>query len=141
MGRRFDGYLLLGAGVLIMVGSFLPWASANVVILGRFTESGFQGGDGWIAVGIAVPLAFLGVLAIRSPQPLPVGLLALALAIALLTFVSYEAANVSKQLSDANDLALGLVHATVGPGLWVMYAAAALAITGSVAAIVGRRVS
>jgi hypothetical protein len=137
--RRFEGCLLVGAAVLIIVGSFLPWAKVTVVLLGTFTESGFQGGDGWVAIGIAAPLAYLGIRAVRSPQPLRVGVLALVLAAALSAFVVYETADVSNKLSNVNDVALGLAHATVGIGLWVMYAAAAFAIIGSTGTIVKRQ--
>ncbi|MDP9334680.1 MAG: hypothetical protein M3Q30_15435 [Actinomycetota bacterium] len=137
--RRFEGYLLLGSAVLIIVGSFLPWAKATVVLLGTFTESGFQGGDGWVAIGIAAPLAYLGMRAVGAPQPLRVGVLALVLAAALSAFVVYETAEVSNKLSKVNDVALGLAHATVGIGLWVMYAAAAFALIGSTGTIVKRQ--
>jgi hypothetical protein len=137
--RRFEGYLLLGAAALIIVGSSLPWAKVTVVLLGTFTESGYQGGDGWVAVGIAAPLAYLGIRAVGSPQPLWVGLLALVLAAALSAFVVYETADVSNKLSNVNDVALGLAHATVGIGLWVMYTAAAFAIIGSTGTIVKRQ--
>ena len=134
--RRFEGYLLLGAAALIIIGSFLPWAKATVVFLGTFTESGFQGGDGWVAIGIAAPLAYLGIRAVTSPQPVRVGVLALVLAAALSAFVVYETADVSNKLSNVNDVSLGLAHATIGIGLWVMYAAAAFALIGSTGIIV-----
>jgi hypothetical protein len=98
--------------------------------------SGFQGGDGWVAIGIAAPLAYLGIRVVTSPQPLRVGVLALVLAAALSTFVVYETADVSNKLSNVNDVSLGLAHATIGIGLWVMYAAAAFALIGSTGIIV-----
>ena len=136
---RFEGWLLLGAAVLIVVGSSLPWAKATVVILGTFTQSGFQGGDGWVAIGIAAPLAYMGIRAVGAPQPLGVGVFALVLAVALTAFVVYETADVSNKLSNVNAVTLGLARARVGEGLWVMYAAAAFAVIGSAGIIVNRR--
>ena len=134
--RRFEGYLLLGAAALIIVGSFLPWAKATVAFLGTFSVSGFQGGDGWVAIGIAAPLAYLGIRAVTSPQPLRVGILALVLALALSAFVVYETADVSNTLNIVNDVSLGLAHARIGIGLRVMNAAAPFALIGSTAIIV-----
>ena len=136
---RFEGWFLLGAALLIIVGSALPWAKASVVILGTFTQSGFQGGDGWIAIGIAAPLAYMGIRAIGSPQPLGVGVFALVLAAALSAFVVYETVDVSNKLRNVNAVALGLARARVGVGLWVMYAAAAFAVIGSIGTIVNRQ--
>jgi hypothetical protein len=136
---RFEGWFLLGAAVLIIVGSALPWAKATVFILGTFTQSGFQGGDGWIAIGIAAPLAYMGIRAIGSPQPLGVGVFALVLAAALSAFVVYETVDVSNKLRNVNAVALGLARAHVGAGLWVMYVAAAFAVIGSIGTIVNRQ--
>jgi hypothetical protein len=121
-------WLIVGAGAVIL-GSFMPWATVTAVFVGTINASGVQGGDGWIAIALAVPLLVFGIRSARSRARIPVWW-TVALGLLLITFSVFEVTNVSNKISSVNSRASGLGHASVGYGLW-------LVVVGAIAVCVG----
>jgi hypothetical protein len=51
---------LLG-GVLIVLGSFLPWLTATAPLVGTMSRNGMEGGDGIITLILGVVTILIGV--------------------------------------------------------------------------------
>lgn len=57
--KRVYAAIGVGAALLVIVGSILPWAKVNVLLLGEQTISGVQGGDGAMTLFLALVSAGL----------------------------------------------------------------------------------
>jgi hypothetical protein len=58
-------WITLGAGVAIVLASFMPWGSITAPIVGTRTVSGTEGSDGWITAGVGVFIAVFAGLRLR----------------------------------------------------------------------------
>jgi hypothetical protein len=63
---------LLG-GVLIVLGSFLPWLTATAPLVGTISRNGMEGGDGIITLILGVVTILIGVTQTHRDQPADVG--------------------------------------------------------------------
>ncbi|MEU8299746.1 hypothetical protein AB0C04_21035 [Micromonospora sp. NPDC048909] len=147
--RPVREWIVVGAGIAAVVGSFLPWAKVSAPILGTVTVSGVDGSDGWITAGLGLLLVLYGGLSLRgqkTPVPQPVlAVLAVLGAIGLLgvgvwKVVDLQATETSmrEQLSGEDDV-LGFGKAmsaatqvSVGTGLWLLTFAG---LVGSIAMV------
>ena len=129
-------WIVLGAGVAAVIGSFLPWASVSAPLLGTITVSGVDGSDGWITAGLGVALSIGGGLGLRKQQaPIVVPILAALAALALLGLSAWKV--IDLQMSEAKMRAemansteediFGIgramseaTHMSVGSGLWLL---------------------
>lgn len=103
--------LVLGGAALIVVGSFLPWASA-----GGMSFSGIDGGDGWITLVLGLALGATALIPAAKNGMLIVAGIALAL-------VVYE-------LIDIMGAGGGAIEVSIGIGIWIM-------LVGGIAGLVG----
>jgi len=62
-------WITLGAGLAMILGSFLPWASITAPIVGTYTVSGTDGTDGWVTAGAGVFVAVFAALWLRGKLP------------------------------------------------------------------------
>ncbi|MFC3739562.1 hypothetical protein [Paractinoplanes deccanensis] len=62
------GWVALAAGLVAVLGSFLPWAKISAPILGSISASGTDGSDGWITLVLGLVLAAGAGLRIRGPR-------------------------------------------------------------------------
>lgn len=117
---------------MLLVGSFMPWASVQTFI-GGISVSGFDAGDGKLtaAAGLIAIVLLVLAMALRN-WPL---FLAGAIASGLGGLVAiYDIVDVSKTISDA-DLG-GLAQASVGSGLWVCAIGSCLAGAAALGALI-----
>jgi hypothetical protein len=140
-GSRTDAWMLLVAAGLVVVGSFLPWVKATAVLVGTLTKSGTEGGDGWIAIALVVPLGIFGIRRLSTTASRVPGLVALAFTAVLGALVIYEIADASHKVADVNNAIGGYGHAEVGVGLWMVLVGAITAVVGSLIAISQPKVS
>jgi Double zinc ribbon len=130
-----DGYLLVAAAALVVVGSFSPWIKATAVLVGTVTRSGMDGGDGWIAILLAVPLAICGIRKLTTNHvPIPGGV-TLLFSVILGGLTTYEISDSSRRAHNANQALQGAGHAAVGAGLWMLAISTALGVLGSIIAL------
>jgi len=116
--QRAGGLMMLG-GLLLAVGSALPWLTVDG--LPELDTSGLEGGDGWITLVAGVVLVGLGYQAYRRasyPKWLAWVAFVIGSGVMAINFVDIQ---------DAIDT-IGI--GSQGIGMWLM-------ITGSIAGIVG----
>ncbi len=137
---RTGAWVALAAGIAIVLGSFLPWASITAPLVGTYTVSGTDGTDGWLTAAVGVLLALYGGAALRRPLPTVLGVLA-ALAgvsvagVALWKILDLQArVNEMRETMTAEGDELGIaarmadaVQVRIGVGLWLLIAAGLVA--------------
>lgn len=140
--NRTSAWIALGAGVAVVIGSFLPWASITAPILGTVTVSGTDGSDGWITAAAGSLLALYGGATLRRRIPAAVGVLAALAGLGVTGVAVWKIVELRSRITDmrtemaqategdelgfASALA-DAVHARIGPGLWLLVAAGLVA--------------
>ncbi|OFW65476.1 MAG: hypothetical protein A2Z12_09330 [Actinobacteria bacterium RBG_16_68_21] len=136
--KQASGLTMLG-GLLLVVGSFLSWATVSGSIGSALEEAGEKasqtgtgGGDGWITLVIGLVLLVVGYLAFSGKGGVPtwLGWTAAVLGLAMAVF---EYFSLSSDASDINDLIAqtGLDgKASIGIGFWLVALGAVVAIVG-----------
>lgn len=119
---------IIAAGALMIVGTFLPWTSAQFGF-NSADFNGFDSGDGiWTLIfGVITVLIGLSILTSFVMPPL-VQRSSIITGLAAAIFAGYDLNNASSRVDQASQ-ASKLFTASVGPGLWVI-------LVGGVAAIV-----
>lgn len=125
------GLIALGGGVAVVIGAFLPWISFSTFV-GSVSSSGFDGGDSWAFLFVALTAFICGFGAVR-------GQVQLGLSIGLLLFgslggigVVYEFASLGGRIDSVNQTVNGYGVATYGIGLYVLIIGAGAVIVGGV---------
>lgn len=145
-------WIVLGAGLAAIIGSFMPWAKVSAPILGTMTVSGVDGSDGWITAGLGLAIAVYAGLALRGQRmPLVVPVLAALSALGLLGLGAWKIVDLQSAEADmrasmsGEDDPLGLGKAmsaatqmSVGSGLWLL-TLAGLAGAATIAVVVVSR--
>ena len=122
-------WLLIGGGLALILGAFLPWATLSAPFVGSISKSGIDGGDGWITVALGAALVGIGVRTMTQRVTVPfVGTVLTTVIAGLVTL--YELGDVSDHIEDAEYYGEGLISASIGAGLW-------LSLAGVIAAAVG----
>ena len=118
------------AALLVFIGSFLPWVTASVPLLGNISISGTEGGrDGVLTVILAtISLLALGVLFVSNGwrRIKPVSILILLLGLAITSIGGYDYAEIQKEFFDDPEVA---AFVSVGIGLY-MVLIGGVALTG-----------
>lgn len=125
--RRAAGLLALAGGVLLIVGSMMPWITARTGF-GSISVTGLDGGgDGVIVLIAGVLIALAGgaeLLSLNVPSIVRVFVLLLGLGAVLLAFIDH--ADIRERIEEvSNDFAV----AQVGAGIWLLYVGAIIAAT------------
>jgi hypothetical protein len=120
---------VLISGLLIIVGSFLPWISLSAAFVGTISRSGIEGGgDGIVtavAGGILITLAWRLYTAPKEARP--PSIVGCLIGLALLAFLfGLEYPDLSARVAKAQEG--GLAVASIGIGFYVMAAGAVLAL-------------
>ena len=118
--------MILVAGVLAILGSFLPWIQATAPLVGTISRTGLDGGgDGIISIvlGIVMALFAIAILA-RSGRRNVARVGALICAVALGALAYFDIADVNSRIAglDVN------VNGSIGAGLIVVALAAVLGV-------------
>lgn len=126
------GLIAIGGGIALVIGAFLPWISFSAVFVGTVNASGFDNGDSWGFLFVALTAFICGFGAIR-------GQVQLGLAIGLLLFGSfgavgtvYEFSNLGGRIDSVNQTANGYGIAAYGVGLYFLIIGAGAVIVGGV---------
>jgi hypothetical protein len=116
---------LVGGG-LVLLGSFMPWAT----IASGFGSAGVAGteGDGKITLFLALLLVILGVLSLTSGRRLAVLQVLISVLAGIIAVI--DLSNVSGRVADISS---SFVHASVGTGLYLVLAGAIAAAVGGFA--------
>ena len=118
------GWMLLGCGALLAIGSFLPWVKASAGIV-SFTKNGTEG-DGVLTLILAGLIALLFVV-IKNPRSAARWVITLGVLAAVISL--YDLADVSNKASDLSHGSSG-VTASVGIGLILATAASVVIVVG-----------
>jgi hypothetical protein len=122
---------LLG-GVLIVLGSFLPWLTATAPLVGTISRNGMEGGDGIITLILGVVTILIGVTQLTATnlptllQRSPIVTGAVTAIVAVMNYL-----NVQQRIEDVREES-ELIAASVGAGIWTLVVGAVLAIVGVV---------
>lgn len=123
---------LLGAAAAIVVGTFLPWATAQAG-LGSFSRNGLDGGgDGIITLIAGGLLAFLALVLLTGRDPGLAWIAVFCLGCLAGGVAFYDIANVSDRAQEVNS---EFVSADVGSGLYLIAAGAVATIAGAIALV------
>jgi hypothetical protein len=132
------GAIMAGlGGLLIIVGSFLPWLTATAPLVGTINVNGMQGGgDGIITLVLGVLtvlIAAVGVAAMPDVVRLSIitGVITVAVAIYDYNSVQERIAEMKTAAKPTGDLGFDIpIIANVGAGIYVLFVGAAFAILG-----------
>jgi hypothetical protein len=123
---------LLG-GVLIVVGSFLPWLTATAPLVGTISRNGMEGGgDGIFTLILGVITILIGVTQLTATnmptllQRSPIITGAITGIVAVINYL-----DVQQRIEDVREES-ELIAASVGAGIWTLVVGAVLAIVGGV---------
>lgn len=117
-------------GGLAVIGAALPWITGTAPLVGTFTRSGLDGGDGFItagAGGVAVAAAWWATR--RAGRWPPLLAVLCAVVIGLVGGVNYV--DVQDRIDRYEDIADGLGFASVGVGLWFTLLSSAVVLVGA----------
>jgi hypothetical protein len=119
-------------GLLIVLGSFLPWLTATAPFVGTINVNGMQGGDGVITLILGVVTILIGVTQLTATN-MPAFLQRSSIVTGIITVIVAVADyfNVQQRIQDAQDQS-ELIAASIGTGIWTLFVGAALAIAGGV---------
>jgi hypothetical protein len=125
-----SGLLVAAAGVLLIVGAFLPWVSIAGVSVSAVREGGPDGAAATFAGAVGVVLVLLGVVSAvgRRGAPRFLHWLTLLLGPFVFVLVRYRSDILGNLVSVHNIDLRGEGVAEVGPGIPVVYAAIGLAL-------------
>ena len=117
-------------GLLIVLGSFLPWLTATAPFVGTISTNGVQGGDGIITLILGVVTILIGVTQLTATNMsgfLQRSSIVTGIITAIVAVVDYN--SVQERIEEVKGQS-ELVVGTVGTGIWTLFVGAALAITG-----------
>jgi hypothetical protein len=125
-----SGCLVSVAGVLLMVGAFLPWVSIGGLSVAAVREGGPDGAAATFAGAVGLVLVLLGVVSAvgRGGAPRFLHWLTFLLGPFVFVLVRYRSDILGNLVSVHNIDLRGEGVASVGPGIAVVYAAIALAV-------------
>jgi hypothetical protein len=119
-------------GLLIVLGSFLPWLSFTAPFVGTVTRNGMEGGDGIITLILEVVTILIGVTQFTATR-LPAFLHRSSIVTGAITGVVavFDYLEVQRRIEDAKEQS-ELIAASIGAGIWTLIVGAILAVVGGV---------
>ncbi|CAM3188338.1 hypothetical protein [Tsukamurella hominis] len=133
-------FLIAGAGALVILAAFLPWATASATIGGSSissSASGIDGSDGWITLvaaliagGVAIAAAVVTTTGV--PLRLISGIVATVAGLGITGLAGYDLANVVKLTSTYSSM----VDVSAGIGLYLTLLAGIAMLGLGIAALV-----
>jgi len=126
-------WAIAGGGAVATLGVFLPWMSV-VSGFGGIDVTGMDTDDGKIVVLLAIAVAIIGIVMLRTPKRMPVAALAVAVPGLIVSIIDYK--DVSDRVSGVSS---EFARAEVGYGLYMTIAGFAAAILGGLALKFGAR--
>lgn len=117
-------------GLLVAVGSFLPWVTAASG-LGTVSKSGMEGGDGTITLVLGIAIIILALAPMMGVKASSVTAVLLILAAAGAGFIGFV--NMKDVQERVASVTSEYVSASVGAGLWALLIGAVVAFLGGIA--------
>ncbi|WP_204301112.1 zinc-ribbon domain-containing protein [Actinoplanes campanulatus] len=146
-------WVVLAAGVVAILGSFLPWVVLSAPFIGTISKSGVDGSDGWVSVVLGALITGYAAVRLR-PMHLPGAVTVVAGLVAALLFVfgiikfidlrlkADEAKSMMRGRDDPFGIGAALsdrVQITPGVGLWLVTAAGLVGATAALLSAIGGR--
>jgi zinc-ribbon domain len=125
-------------GLLVVIGSFLPWATLRAPFVGTLNKSGMEGGDGVISLILGITLAGAAYQIYRGGASRRLMIATLIVAALVFALGVFEYIDVQNRIDEATAQS-DFVSGSVGAGLWTLFVGAVIAATADVAAIRKRR--
>jgi len=125
------GWVIIGAGIAAVVGSFLPWATVTAAFVGTISVTGTdqRGGDGWLVVALGLAAVAVGIFLVRGRR---LAKTTSAVTVALFGLASFEILYIATKLGDSSFDSAFIANASIGIGLWLVLAAGIAAAVGMV---------
>jgi hypothetical protein len=133
--RQLDwgGIVLVIAGALAALGSFLPWITATAAFVGTISRNGIDGGgDGIFTIVLGIVIVLIGVARLAGsgrPRTMRIGAGVGAVALGVVTWLDVAAIN--ERISSLDSTA---AVGSLGMGIIVIGIAAVLAFIGALVA-------
>jgi len=120
---------MLAGGIVVIVGSFMPWLTATAAFVGTISRSGIDGGGDGIFTAIAGGLLALGGVAraMRSGSPRTARVLGVLSSVVAALIGVMDIGNVNSKVADLTSSSTAVI-ATVGTGLYVVILGAAIGL-------------
>jgi hypothetical protein len=129
---RIAAGLLVGGAVLAIIATILPWGEVGFTF-GTVSESetfnGFEGADGWLAIGTAVLVLVMGGLSFMATPPRRLIIPVAVISGLLLGFIGF--ANMSEPEGELGSISDFGGDFSPGIGLFVMVLAGLLVLAGA----------
>ena len=150
--NRTPAWIVLAAGAVAILASFLPWASITAPFVGTVTTYGTDG-DGWITIAAAAVVVGFGIAALREDGRLVAfgifaelaSLVTIGVAVWAMVEVWRRAAALHAELTAGEDkfgIGATMADATrvrVGVGLWLLLIAGLVGAVAIVVTLLTRR--
>jgi hypothetical protein len=132
--QMVPGATMIGlGGLLIVLGSFLPWLTATAPFVGTISRNGMEGGDGIITLILGVVVTILIGVSQLTATRMPALLQRSSIVTGVITgaVAIYDYVEVQRRIEDVKEQS-ELISASVGAGIWTLIVGAILAIVGGV---------
>lgn len=132
-------WIVLAAGVGMMVGSFMPWIQGTAPFVGTISRSGMDGGgDGTVTLLAGGTVALLAVAALTGHRFRGMRWLVALAAVGGLGVVWVDGRDVAQRVSDAQAVS-DAISANIGAGLILVGVASLVAVVAAFALKAPRR--
>ena len=134
--QRVWSWVTLVAGIGLVVGSLLPWATISAPFIGTVNITATDG-DGMLTLIAGLAVSLIGILGLTRGVGVA-GLVSLAILVLLSAFVAFtDLGNISELAADVSEDDFGA--ASVGIGLWLVTIATVVGGVGWFGLIFNRR--
>ena len=120
---------MVAGGLLIAVGTFLPWISLVAPFVGKITKSGMEGSDGPMLLVLGLAIAGSGLACLTRPKVAWAVLIGAAIS-GVAVGIEFSSSNSAVQSATTE-----FYSAALGSGLWVMALGTLAAAVGALAAL------
>ena len=133
---------MIAGGIIVIVGSFLPWLTATAAFVGTINRNGIDGGGDGIFTAIAGGLLALGGVAraMRSGSPRMARILGVISSAVAGIIAVVDIGNVNSKVADLTSNSSAVI-ATVGTGLYAVIVGAVVGLLFSFLASASERAS
>ena len=135
--QRMWSWVTLVAGIGLVVGSLLPWATISAPFIGTVNITATDG-DGMLTLIAGLAVSLIGILGLTPRGVGVAGLVSLTFLVLLAAFVAFtDLGNISGLAADVSEDGFGA--ASVGIGLWLVTIATVVGGVGWFGLIFNRR--
>jgi hypothetical protein len=112
----------VAGAVVVIIGAFLPWVSANAVFFGRIETRGVEG-DGIATLVLGVVVAFIALARFRvDDRTRSVAIVGIVCSLLVIVVSVWDFLDTQRRVHDLNQSIAGFGRANVGIGLYMTIA-------------------